>query len=82
MNSYAVAVRSSSAWMVNAMQLEKKHAALIVKDAEVMQKLVFMTIELSMDEGKQNELKKNISALAIKNADMKIAEEVIDSLGK
>jgi UDP-N-acetylglucosamine--N-acetylmuramyl-(pentapeptide) pyrophosphoryl-undecaprenol N-acetylglucosamine transferase len=63
--------------MVNAMQLEKKNAALIVKDSEAMQKLVFMTIELSMDEGKQNELKKNISALAIRNADMKIAEEVL-----
>ncbi|MGH2552675.1 MAG: undecaprenyldiphospho-muramoylpentapeptide beta-N-acetylglucosaminyltransferase, partial [Chitinophagaceae bacterium] len=57
--------------MYNAMQLEKKNAALIVKDSEAMQKLVFMTIELSMDEGKQNELKKNISAMAIKNADKK-----------
>ena len=63
--------------MVNARQLEKKNAALIVKDSEAMEKLVFMTIELSMDEGKQNELKKNISALAIRNADMKIAEEVL-----
>jgi UDP-N-acetylglucosamine--N-acetylmuramyl-(pentapeptide) pyrophosphoryl-undecaprenol N-acetylglucosamine transferase len=44
--------------MVNARQLEKKNAALIVKDSEAMEKLVFMTIELSMDEGKQNELKK------------------------
>lgn len=65
--------------MVNAMQLEKKHAALIVKDAEVMQKLVFMTIELSMDESKQNELRKNISALVIRNAHMKIADEVLKS---
>jgi UDP-N-acetylglucosamine--N-acetylmuramyl-(pentapeptide) pyrophosphoryl-undecaprenol N-acetylglucosamine transferase len=64
--------------MVNAMQLEKKNAALIVKDSEVIQKLVFMTIELSMDEGKQNELKKNISALASRNADMKIAEEILN----
>jgi UDP-N-acetylglucosamine--N-acetylmuramyl-(pentapeptide) pyrophosphoryl-undecaprenol N-acetylglucosamine transferase len=64
--------------MVNAMQLEKKNAALIVKDSEVIQKLVFMTIELSMDEGKQDELKKNISALASRNADMKIAEEILN----
>ena len=63
--------------MVNAMQLEKKNAALIVKDSEAMQKLVFMTIELSMDEGKQNELKNNIAKLATTNADMKIAEEVL-----
>jgi UDP-N-acetylglucosamine--N-acetylmuramyl-(pentapeptide) pyrophosphoryl-undecaprenol N-acetylglucosamine transferase len=66
--------------MVNAIQLENKHAALIVKDGEVMKKLVFMTIELSMDEGKQEELKKNISALAIKDADKKIAEEILKTI--
>ena len=64
---------------VNAMQLVKKNAALMVKDNEVMQKLVFMTIELSIDESKQDELKKNIGALAITDADMKIAEEVLRS---
>jgi UDP-N-acetylglucosamine--N-acetylmuramyl-(pentapeptide) pyrophosphoryl-undecaprenol N-acetylglucosamine transferase len=67
--------------MVNARQLEKKNAALIVKDAEAIEKLVFMTIELSLDEGKQNELKKNISALAMTNADKKIAEEIIKNIG-
>ena len=66
--------------MVNAKQLEKKQAALIVKDNEAMQKLVFMTIELSMDESKQLELKKNISALAMANADKKIAEEVLKNI--
>jgi hypothetical protein len=45
-----------------------------------MKKLVFMTIELSLDEGKQEDLKKNISALAIKDADMKIADEVLKSI--
>ncbi len=66
--------------MANARQLENKHAALIVKDSEVMEKLVFKTLELSKDNEKQEELKKNISALAIKDADMKIAEEVIKSI--
>jgi UDP-N-acetylglucosamine--N-acetylmuramyl-(pentapeptide) pyrophosphoryl-undecaprenol N-acetylglucosamine transferase len=65
---------------VNAMQLVKKNAALIVKDNEVMQKLVFMTIELSMDSDKQNELSKNIAALAITNADLKIAEEILENI--
>ena len=65
---------------VNAMQLVNKNAALMVKDNEVMQKLVFMTIELSMDESKQEELRKNISALAVTNADTKIANEVLASL--
>jgi UDP-N-acetylglucosamine--N-acetylmuramyl-(pentapeptide) pyrophosphoryl-undecaprenol N-acetylglucosamine transferase len=68
--------------MVNAIQLEKKHAALIVKDSEAMKKLVIMTIELSMDESKQNELRKNISALALRNADIKIAEEVLKAIYK
>ena len=40
---------------VNAMQLVNKNAALMVKDNEVLQKLVFMTIELSLDTGKQEE---------------------------
>ena len=62
---------------VNAMELVKKNAALMVKDNEVIQKLVFMTIELSMDTDKQDELKKNISALGITNADERIAEEIL-----
>ena len=62
------------------MQLVNKNAALMVKDNEVMQKLVFMTIELSMDESKQEELKKNIAALAIIDADKQIAEEIFKTL--
>jgi len=62
---------------MNAMQLVNQHAALMVKDNEVMQKLVFMAIELSMDESKQEELKKNIAALSITDADRRIAEEVL-----
>jgi UDP-N-acetylglucosamine--N-acetylmuramyl-(pentapeptide) pyrophosphoryl-undecaprenol N-acetylglucosamine transferase len=62
---------------VNAMQLVNKNAALMVKDNEVMQKLVFMTIELSMDESKQDELRKNIAGLEITNADKVIAEEIL-----
>jgi UDP-N-acetylglucosamine--N-acetylmuramyl-(pentapeptide) pyrophosphoryl-undecaprenol N-acetylglucosamine transferase len=65
---------------VNAMQLVNKNAALMVKDNEVIQKLVFMTIELSMDESKQDELRKNIAVLAITDADTKIANEVLASL--
>jgi UDP-N-acetylglucosamine--N-acetylmuramyl-(pentapeptide) pyrophosphoryl-undecaprenol N-acetylglucosamine transferase len=67
--------------MVNAMYLESRNAALIVKDSEAINKLVFMTIELSMDEAKQQELKKNISMLAITNADKKIAEEIMKNIG-
>ena len=65
---------------INAMQLVKKNAALMVKDSEVMNKLVFMTIELSLDKEKQDELKNNIAALGITDADEKIAEEVLRSI--
>lgn len=65
---------------VNAMQLVHKNAALMVKDNEVLQKLVFMTIELSMDISKQEELEKNIATLAITNADIRIADEILKQL--
>lgn len=62
---------------VNAMQLVKKNAALMVKDGEAAQKLVFMMIELAKDTGKQEELIANISPLAIVNADERVAEEIL-----
>lgn len=62
---------------VNAMTLIKKHAALMVRDSETMKKLSFMTIELAKDKSKQEELRMNISKLAITDADMKIAVEVL-----
>jgi UDP-N-acetylglucosamine--N-acetylmuramyl-(pentapeptide) pyrophosphoryl-undecaprenol N-acetylglucosamine transferase len=65
---------------VNAQQLVNKQAALMVKDNEVMEKLVPMIIGLARDENKQEELKRNISALAITNADKKIAEEISKAL--
>ncbi|MBL7745970.1 MAG: undecaprenyldiphospho-muramoylpentapeptide beta-N-acetylglucosaminyltransferase, partial [Chitinophagaceae bacterium] len=56
---------------VNATQLVNKNAALMVRDGEVLQKLVFMAIELSMDIHKQEELKMNIAPLGITDADEK-----------
>ncbi len=64
----------------NAMQLVKKNAALMVKDSEAMEKLVFMTIELSKDTGKQEELKTNIARFGITNADEVIADEIIKTI--
>ncbi|HEX7845395.1 MAG TPA: undecaprenyldiphospho-muramoylpentapeptide beta-N-acetylglucosaminyltransferase [Chitinophagaceae bacterium] len=66
---------------VNAMQLVKKNAALTVKDSEAAEKLMFMTIELAKDEAHQMDLKKNIAAVAISNADQKIADEIFKSIG-
>ena len=62
---------------VNANSLVNKNAALMVKDSEAKEKLVFMAIELAKDESKQEELKQNIAALAITDADQKIAEEIL-----
>ena len=62
---------------VNAMELVNKNSAMMVKDNEALRELVNMTIGLAMDTGKQEELKKNISAFAITNADKRIAEEVL-----
>jgi UDP-N-acetylglucosamine--N-acetylmuramyl-(pentapeptide) pyrophosphoryl-undecaprenol N-acetylglucosamine transferase len=65
---------------VNAMQLVNKNAGLMVRDSEASEKLVPMIIELAKDESKQAELKKNIGALAITNADKKIADEILKTL--
>ncbi len=65
---------------VNALHLVNKKAALLVKDSEASEKLVPMAIELLKDKPEQEELKKNIAGLAIKDADMKIADEVLKSI--
>jgi UDP-N-acetylglucosamine--N-acetylmuramyl-(pentapeptide) pyrophosphoryl-undecaprenol N-acetylglucosamine transferase len=62
---------------VNAKNLVTKNAALMVKDSEALDRVVPMIIELAKDEAKQNELKKNIGALAIIDADKRIAEEIL-----
>lgn len=65
---------------INAMSLVNKKAAWMVKDSEVKEKLIPLIIELTTDESKQNELKKNIAKLAIINADERIADEIIKIL--
>jgi UDP-N-acetylglucosamine--N-acetylmuramyl-(pentapeptide) pyrophosphoryl-undecaprenol N-acetylglucosamine transferase len=62
---------------VNAQQLVKRNAALMVKDNEALDKVVPMIIELAKDDAKQQELRANISAFAILDADKKIAEQVL-----
>lgn len=65
---------------VNALRLVNKNAAWVVKDSEAGEKLVKMAIGLSKDEQQQQELKKNISLLAITDADIKVAEEVLKNI--
>jgi UDP-N-acetylglucosamine--N-acetylmuramyl-(pentapeptide) pyrophosphoryl-undecaprenol N-acetylglucosamine transferase len=61
----------------NAMSLVNKNAAILVKDSEAKEKLVKEVIVLMNDPNKQNELKKNISALALYNSANIIAKEVL-----
>lgn len=65
---------------VNAMQLVHRNAALMVKDSEAREKLVFMAIELVRDTGKQEEMIDNISKLAVTDADQKIAAELLKAI--
>jgi UDP-N-acetylglucosamine--N-acetylmuramyl-(pentapeptide) pyrophosphoryl-undecaprenol N-acetylglucosamine transferase len=51
-----------------------------VRDSEAVEKLVSAIIALAKDEARQNELKTNISKLAISNADEVIAKEILAQL--
>lgn len=61
----------------NAKSLVEKNAALMVKDDEVKAKLVSSIVALLNDEAKQNELKQNIAKLAVADADVVVAEEIL-----
>jgi UDP-N-acetylglucosamine--N-acetylmuramyl-(pentapeptide) pyrophosphoryl-undecaprenol N-acetylglucosamine transferase len=65
---------------VNAMNLVEKHAALMVKDSEAINKVVPAIIELAKNEQEQNELKQNIGKYAVANADEFIAREILKSI--
>ena len=64
----------------NAMVLVEKKAALLVPDSEVDEKLADVVIALAKDDLLLNELKRNISLLAVKNADEVIAREILASV--
>ncbi len=67
---------------VNAQNLVNKNAGILIKDNEALNSLVPSIIALSKDEEKQQELKNNISKLAITNADDIIATEILKSINK
>jgi UDP-N-acetylglucosamine--N-acetylmuramyl-(pentapeptide) pyrophosphoryl-undecaprenol N-acetylglucosamine transferase len=64
----------------NALQLVNRNAAMMIKDDEASDKLVPMTIELAKNENRQLEMKTNISALAVIDADKKIANEILKAI--
>jgi UDP-N-acetylglucosamine--N-acetylmuramyl-(pentapeptide) pyrophosphoryl-undecaprenol N-acetylglucosamine transferase len=65
---------------VNAMNLVKKNAGLMVKDSEAKEKLVSLVIALSKNEQQQKELINNISKLGISDADTRIAAEILKTI--
>lgn len=62
---------------VNAQSLVKHDAALMVRDSEAKDKAVAMILDLMKDERRQEELIRNISSLAIADADDRIAKEIM-----
>jgi len=65
---------------VNAKHLVDKGAALLVKDDEAKGHLFPELVTLAKDEKLQEKLKHNIAALAVTDADEKIAHEILKSL--
>ncbi len=61
----------------NAKALANKAAAEMIKDEDALQMLVPSVIALAKDSGRQQELSANIGGLAVANADVKIAEEIL-----
>jgi UDP-N-acetylglucosamine--N-acetylmuramyl-(pentapeptide) pyrophosphoryl-undecaprenol N-acetylglucosamine transferase len=65
---------------MNAKYLVERDAAIMVKDEMVKARLFNEITSLAKDKIKQEKLSNNISAFAVKNADKKIAEEILKTL--
>ncbi len=61
----------------NALQLVRSKAAVMISDKEALDKIVPTVIELAGDLHRQEEMKKNIAAFAIGDADKVIAGEIM-----
>jgi len=65
----------------NAMNLVKKHAAEWITDKDVNDKLIERILFLKKNEIRRNEMKEQLSAIAIRDADERIADEVLKIIG-
>ncbi len=65
---------------VNAQQLVKEQAALMVSDKDAPEQLMNELLKLVFDQQQQEILKQNIHKLAVSNADEIIAREIWDSI--
>jgi UDP-N-acetylglucosamine--N-acetylmuramyl-(pentapeptide) pyrophosphoryl-undecaprenol N-acetylglucosamine transferase len=68
--------------MKNARRLEAKDAAVVVKDQEANEKMPAILVQILGDDSRCNILAKNIGAFATKDADDKIADEIITLINK
>lgn len=66
----------------NAMALAEKEAGIIIKDDETVDKLVREAVSLVSDIEKRKKLSANISMMADRDADIRIAEEVLKLAGE
>ena len=62
---------------MNALALSKKDAAITIADKDAGKQLVDTVIELIDDENRREMLGRNISGLAIRDSDVKIANEIL-----
>ncbi len=67
---------------MNAKYLVERNAALMIKDEMVGARLFSELTSLAKDQSKQKKLSDNIAAFAVKDADKKIAEAILKSLGE
>ncbi len=65
---------------VNAKALVERNAALMIPDSEAGEKLVAAIIALAKDEEKEAALKANIRKLAFRDADIRVAGEILKSI--
>ena len=65
---------------VNAQQLVKKEAALLIKDSEALEKLVPALLGLARDQQRQALMKENLKPLAITDADERVARNILEML--
>jgi UDP-N-acetylglucosamine--N-acetylmuramyl-(pentapeptide) pyrophosphoryl-undecaprenol N-acetylglucosamine transferase len=63
---------------VNAESLVKRNAAILIKDRDAQEQLVSAAIALANNRAMQHQMAANLSALAIEDADMVIAKEVLN----
>jgi UDP-N-acetylglucosamine--N-acetylmuramyl-(pentapeptide) pyrophosphoryl-undecaprenol N-acetylglucosamine transferase len=66
----------------NAEALSTKEAAMLIKDNQAIKILVDEAIKLISDKARRNRFSENISKLADRDADIRIAEEVFKLTGK